>query len=85
MTSNGASTLFPQFMYESILKVANDDKDFEYKVRSTAYPVIEETRMNIAQIKASMDVFLMTIAYSQIISIIVGQLVDERVSRMKFF
>ena len=85
MTSNGASTLFPQFMYESILKVANDDKDFEYKVRSTAYPVIEETKMNIAQIKASMDVFLMTIAYSQIISIIVGQLVDERVSRMKFF
>ena len=85
MTSNGASTLFPQFMYESILKVANDDKDFEYKVRSTAYPVIEETRMNIAQIKASMDVFLMTIAYSQIISIIVRQLVDERVSRMKFF
>ena len=85
MTSNGASTLFPQFMYESILKVANDDKDFEYKVRSTAYPVIEETRMNIAQIKASMDVFLMTIAYSQITSIIVGQLVDERVSRMKFF
>ena len=72
MTSNGASTLFPQFMYESILKVANDDKDFEYKVRSTAYPVIEETKMNIAQIKASMDVFLMTIAYSQIISIIVG-------------
>ena len=48
MTSNGASTLFPQFMYESILKVANDDKDFEYKVRSTAYPVIEETKMNIA-------------------------------------
>lgn len=85
MTSNGASTLFPQFMYESILKIANDDKDFEYKVRSTAYPVIEETKMNIAQIKASMDVFLMTIAYSQIISIIVGQLVDERVSRMKFF
>ena len=85
MTSNGASTLFPQFMYESILKVANDDKDFEYKVRSTAHPVIEETKMNIAQIKASMDVFLMTIAYSQIISIIVGQLVDERVSRMKFF
>ena len=85
MTSNGASTLFPQFMYESILKIANDDKDFEYKVRSTAYPVIEETKMNIAQIKVSMDVFLMTIAYSQILSMIVGQLVDERVSRMKFF
>ena len=32
MTAPDASILFPQFMYESILKVATDDPDFEFKV-----------------------------------------------------
>ena len=41
--------------------------------------------MNIAKIEVSSNVFIITIAYSQFLSIIVGQLVDDRVSRMKFF
>ena len=51
-------------MYESILKTANDDKDFEFKVRSTAYPVIKEVAMETAKVEASMIVFIMSIAYS---------------------
>ena len=45
MTSQDASVLFPQFMYESILKVATDDPAFEFKVRSTAYPVIRDAEI----------------------------------------
>ena len=64
MTSIGASILFPQFMYESILKTANDDKDFEFKVRSTAYPVVKEVKTETDKIEASIIVFIMAIAYS---------------------
>ena len=45
MTSPDASVLFPQFMYEAILRVANDDPQFEYKVRSTPYPVINNAKI----------------------------------------
>ena len=45
MTATDASILFPQFMYESILKVATDDSEFEFKVKSTAYPMLDETRI----------------------------------------
>ena len=46
MTSPDASILFPQFMYEAILKVATDDPDFEFKVKSTAYPVLDEAKVD---------------------------------------
>ena len=85
MTSIGASALFPQFMYESILKTATDDKDFSFKVRSTAYPAMREAKFESAKLEASMIVFILAIAYSQFLSIVVGYLVDERVSKLKFF
>ena len=40
MTSPDVSVLFPQFMYESILKVANDDPEFEFKLKVTPYPLL---------------------------------------------
>ena len=39
LTSKDSAQLWPQFMYESILKVATDDPEFEFKVRSTGYPL----------------------------------------------
>jgi len=39
ITSQDAASLVPQFMYESILKVATGNPNFEFKVRSTAYPL----------------------------------------------
>ena len=85
MTSIGASILFPQFMYESILKTANNDEDFEFKVRSTPYPVMREIKEDNAKMEASVIVFIMAIAYSQFLSIIVGNLTEDRISRLKFF
>ena len=85
MTSIGASILFPQFMYESILKTANNDKDFEFKVRSTSYPVMREVKEDTVRMESSVIVFIMAIAYSQFLSVIVGHLTEERISRIKFF
>lgn len=42
MTSSASSILYPQFMYESILKTATGDSEFEFKTRSTPYPVNKE-------------------------------------------
>ena len=39
LTSQDSAQLWPQFMYESILKVATDDPEFEFKVRSSGYPI----------------------------------------------
>ena len=85
MTSPDASILFPQFMYEAILKVATDDPDFEFKVKSTAYPVVDETRVEFQHKESSIIVFIIAIAYALILSIIVGHIVEERTSRLKYF
>ena len=72
MTAPDASILFPQFMYESILKVANDDPEFEFKVKSTAYPVIEKTKLETQSLESSFIVFVISIAYSLILSIFIA-------------
>ena len=42
MTSTASVILYPQFMYESILKVATGDPEFEFKTKSTPYPLTHE-------------------------------------------
>ena len=39
ITSPHASILFPQFMLEAVLRLATDDPEFEFKTKSTAYPI----------------------------------------------
>ena len=39
ITAQNATSLVPQFMYELILKVATGNPNFDFKVRSTAYPL----------------------------------------------
>jgi len=42
LTSTASVALFPAFMYESILKVATSDPEFEFRTRSTPYPLSYE-------------------------------------------
>lgn len=44
MTCSDCAELYPQYMYESILKVATDDPEFSFKVRNTPFPMT--TKMN---------------------------------------
>jgi len=40
ITSQDVTALYPQFMYESILKTATGDKDFKFKVTTEPYPIL---------------------------------------------
>ena len=44
MTSGASVILYPQFMYESILKLATGDPEFEFKTKSTPYPLTYELK-----------------------------------------
>ena len=39
ITSPHSSVLFPQFMLEAVLRLATEDPDFEFKTKSTPYPL----------------------------------------------
>ena len=39
-TNQDAGGLYPQFMYEAIIRKATRNKNFKYKVRSTPFPAI---------------------------------------------
>ena len=72
--------LFPAFMYESILKVATDDPEFEFKTRSTPYPLTEEITKRVKVSDAGQIIFFSAIAYSIVITVTCSYLVVERVS-----
>jgi len=42
MTQPYATSLFPQFIIESVMKTALDDDDFEFKVKVTSLPIPKE-------------------------------------------
>lgn len=70
-------------MYESILKVATDDPDFEFKVRSTAYPLTNQVKGMVKGTKAGTVIFFTAVSYSIVITNIVSYLVNERISNLK--
>jgi ATP-binding cassette subfamily A (ABC1) protein 3 len=72
-------------MYESILKVATEDPEFEFKVRTSGYPIIgdldrlEQTR-DIGTI-----ITFCAIAFPVFLAVVVTELVTERVTLLKHF
>lgn len=83
MTSSAGVAAFPQFMYESILKVATEDPDFEFKTRSSPYPPTYEMKRRTATSDAGSIIFFSAIAYSIVITVTVSYLVVERASQLK--
>jgi len=47
ITSQDAPGLYPQFMYESILKTATGNDDFKFKIRNTPYPPTTRLQLRI--------------------------------------
>ena len=70
-------------MYESILKTALDDPEFEFKVTSRAYPLTHQIKNYVKTSKAGTVVFFTAISYSIILTNIVSYLVNERISNLK--
>jgi len=83
LTSSDSVALFPQYMYESILKVATDDPNFEFKTRSTPYPITAEIRKREATADSGAIIFFSAISYSIVITVTISYLVVERVSQLK--
>ena len=83
LTSSASTVLFPQFMYESILKVANDDPSFEFKTRLTPYPLTYEIERRVQTADAGSIIFFSAIAYSIVITVTISYLVVERISQLK--
>lgn len=83
MTNAEGVAIYPQSMYESILKVAMNDTQFEYKVRNTPYPsthVVKE-RKRVGNTIAV--IFMSAVAFSMLVTSIVGHIVEERVVGFK--
>jgi len=83
MTNADAGSLYPQFMYEAILKHASRNKEFKFKVRNTPYPKNEQVKDRKNGNDASIISFVTGTAYSIALTTTIGQLVEERTSRLK--
>ena len=70
-------------MYESILKTATDDPEFEFKTRLTAYPPTYELTRRQRTGDAGSIIFFTAIAYGIFITITTSYLVVERTSQLK--
>jgi hypothetical protein len=66
-------------MYDAILKVATGDNDFEFKVRNTPMPITNAVRERKVQGNAVTVIFITAVAYSLLITSIIGYVVNERV------
>jgi len=83
LTSPDAVSLYPQFMYESILKVATNDKDFEFKTKLSPYPFTYELDYILDTADAGTMIFITAIAYPLMFTAIVSYLVVENTTQLK--
>lgn len=70
-------------MYESILKVATGDPDFEFKVKSITFPSNYILRKYNSSSDAGNLIFFTSITYSIVITMIMSYLVVERNTQLK--
>ena len=83
MTQADVSVYFPQYMYESILKVANDNPDFKYTVTTEPYPELAYWRTLNDSDKVSNFVAFVAIAVSVIPTAMISFLIIERIRNLK--
>ena len=82
-TSQDATGLFPQFMYQSILKTATNNPNFNFTVRSTPYPPTSFVKIRLVSTSASTLAFIGGISYGMMLTAVVSYLVVERLDGLK--
>lgn len=70
-------------MYESILKTATNDTEFEFKTRSSGLPVMHEIWYRIKTSDSGTIIFFSSIAFSILITVTISYVVVERESMLK--
>jgi len=86
MTNQDAVGLYPQFMYEAILKSASKNvtgQELTFKVKNTPFPVTNEVRKRKDQGNAAVIIFMSSVAYGMLLTTITGHVVHERVTGIK--
>ena len=66
ITSQDVSALYPEFMYEAILKQATNNQDFSFKVITSPYPVTEKLRQRARSANGIFIVFVVAIGFAMI-------------------
>ena len=70
-------------MHEAIIRRATGKKDFKFKVRNTPYPAISAVVDRKHGADAATVAFMTAVAYSMLLTTISGQIVEERITRLK--
>lgn len=70
-------------MYQSILKTATNDSDFEFVVNSDLMPITHFSRYQHQHTVATILVFILAVVIGMLLSSISSSIVSERVSGLK--
>jgi hypothetical protein len=71
-------------MYEAIIKRSMDDKEYEFKVRNTPFPATNKVTGFLKRgTDAGTIMFISATCYSMLLTTIIGNIVMERVKRLK--
>ena len=82
-TSQDVAGLYPQFMYEAILKTATQDPDFKFVLRSSPYPLTKVIETRIETFNSGVVIFITAVGYAVLLVGVVSYLVVERTSGLK--
>ena len=83
MTSQDVTAMYPQFMYNAILRVATDDPEFVYDITNVPYPVYQAFKDVEAAASAYDFVFMTAIALALIPCVMVQFVLQERMHQLK--
>ena len=83
MTCSDCGNVYPQYVYESILKIATNDPQFKFKVRNTPYPLTAKLLNLKRGTDSAVIVFMSSLSVSVLSAMIVGYIVSERIKNLK--
>jgi ATP-binding cassette, subfamily A (ABC1), member 3 len=77
------TALYPQFMYESILKQATGNPNLQFKVTTAPFPVRDHRKQFKKQANGVFIVFVVSIGFALIPASMVSYIVSERTKNLK--
>ena len=78
LTSQDTTVLYPQFLYESLLKLATGNANLKFKVKTVPFPVNYHLKQEAAPINGIFIVFVVAIGFALIPGSVCGMIVSER-------
>lgn len=82
-TSQDATGIYPGFLYEAVLRVALDEPDFKFKIKSHPHPIPEVLRDREGAFDAISLSFMIAIAFAMVPSSVISYLLSEKATGLK--